>query len=138
MGIDAKSEPREVSAAAVSVELKAYARQRWPLDNDKSRKALLRKLLGFTGRRMRSLYEGEGTAVPRGSETAAIEDLIGRKIGAAADEENRDAFMALQARVARLEAALAVVDEAFFDPQMAAYREALHGGRRGNEPGETD
>lgn len=123
-----------MTAAAVATELRFYARQRWPLENDKTRKHRLRGLLGLTTRRIKSLYEGEATAKVSGAETASIEALIGRRITAAADEENRDAFMALQARVARLEAALAAVDEAFFDPQMAALRASLHGRRGGDEP----
>jgi hypothetical protein len=127
----------KVTAPAISRELRVYARQTWPLDNDKLRKIKLGRLLLLSARRIKSFWEGEETAVPRGSETARIEQLIGHRIGAAADRENADDFMALQARVARLEAALANVDEAFFDPQVAAYREALHGGRRDDVAGTT-
>lgn len=134
LGIEDKTETT-VTAAAISNELRSYARQRWPLANDKYRKSRLRSLLELTERRVKSLWEGEDTAVPRGTELRAIEALIGKRIGPAADGENRDDFLALQARVARLEAALASVDEAFFDPQMAGYRQGLHVGRGGDEPG---
>jgi hypothetical protein len=130
LGIEAKTETT-VTAAAIGDELRAYSRQRWPLANDKHRKSRLADLLKVSARRMKSFWEGEATAVPRPEEISRVEALTGKKLSlsAAADQENRDDFMALQARVARLEAALAAVDEAFFDPQMAAYREAVHGGR---------
>jgi hypothetical protein len=128
LGIEDKTETT-VTAAAIGNELRAYSRQRWPLANDKYRKSRLSNLLSLSHRRIKSFWEGEPTAVPKAEETRRIEALIGKSIGPAADGENRDDFMALQARVSRLEAALAAVDEAFFDPQMAAYREALHVGR---------
>lgn len=118
--------------------MRVYSRQRWPLANDKYRKSRLGTLLDMTQRRIKSFWEGEETAVPRPAEISRVETLTGIKIiAAAADQENRDDFMALQARVARLEAALAVVDEAFFDPQMAAYRQAVHGGRGEDVASET-
>lgn len=120
-----------MTAAALGNSLRAYGRQRWPLANDKYRKLRLADLLEMSHRRIKSFWEGEETAVPKPSEISRVEKLTGIKIiAAAADEENRDDFMALQARVARLEAALNAVDEAFFDPQVVAHREALHGGRR--------
>ncbi len=132
MGIQAKTETT-VTAAALGNELRIYSRQRWPLANDKHRKSRLAELLNLSHRRIKSFWEGEETAVPKPSEISRVEKLTGKKIlAAAADGENRDDFMALQARVARLEAALSAVDEAFFDPEVAAYREALHGGRRTN------
>jgi hypothetical protein len=132
LGIEAKTETT-VTAAAIGNELRAYSRQRWPLANDKHRKSRLADLLEMSHRRIKSFWEGEETAVPKPYEISRVERLTGKKIlAAAADGENRDDFMALQARVARLEAALAAVDEDFFDPQVAAYREALHGGRGSN------
>lgn len=112
--------------------LREYAALRWPTMNHKGRMARLATALGFGHRRLRSIYQNENGVSLRASEMAAINAL---KTSAAADEENRDAFVALQTRVARLEAALAAVDEAFFDPQMAAYRSSLHGRRGSDEPG---
>jgi hypothetical protein len=54
LGIEDKPERREVTAAVVSKELKLFARARWPLANDKSRKQMLRRLLEVTERRIKS------------------------------------------------------------------------------------
>jgi hypothetical protein len=128
------SREREEMSASAQTMLREYAGHRWPTMNHKGRIARLADVLGLRHRRVRSIYQNEGGVSLRADEMAAITAL---KKTAAADEENRDAFMALQVRVARLEAALAHVDEAFFDPQMAPYREALHGARRADEPGEA-
>ncbi len=114
---------------AISTELKLYARTRWPLENDKSRKRLLAQALKFTQRRVRSLFEGETTAVPRATEIIAIEELIGRKISATEEDlahakaEYRD-----MAQIAAGLWALAHGPNAdFFGPQMDALRQAILG-----------
>jgi hypothetical protein len=100
-----------------------HAADEWPMLNHKGRLRELGKLLtNWTARRVRAVYNSEQGVSLRAEEQADITALT--------DKENQDDFMALQARVSRLEAALAAVDEAFFDPQVAAYRQALHGGRR--------
>lgn len=73
MGILDKSERREVSAAVVGVELKVFARRKWPLTNDEDRQRRLRGVLAFTGRRIKSLWDGEKTAVVHTHETDAVE-----------------------------------------------------------------
>lgn len=128
-------------SAAIAQELRFYARQRWPLANDKYRKQRLAGLLQMTARRVKSLWEGEQTAVARRSETDAIEALIGKRIEAQIDEANRDTFRDLQSRIARLEAALFQQDEAFHSDQMAGLREATGPRRGGDVPraaGRTD
>lgn len=137
MGIEDNAERREVSAA-VSNELKLYARQRWPLANDKFRKGRLAHIIGVTDRRIKSLWEGDPAAVLREHEATAIRKLQGaRKI----EEANRVEFQALQARLARLEAAFAAVDPEFFHEQMAALRVSTDAGRGdyvAGSAGETD
>ena len=110
--------------AAISHDLRVYARRRWPLANDKYRKDRLATLLKVTTRRIKSLYEGEQSAVIREHEAEAVRQLLGQ------EEANRNDFQALQARIARLEAALFTQDEEFHHQQVAALREAIDGRRR--------
>ena len=115
---------------AAQTDLRMFAASEWPNLNHKGRlRELAKALPSWTSRRVRSVYNAEQGVSLRAGEKADIEALT--------DKENQDDFMALQARVARLEAALAVVDEAFFDPQMAAYRQAVHGGRGEDVASET-
>ena len=115
--------------AAISHDLRVYARRRWPLANDKFRKDRLATLLRMTGRRIKSLYEGEQSAVIREHEAEAVRQLIGQ------EEANRNAFQDLQGRIARLEAALFAQDEAFHHEQMVAFRFAAGDGRGGHVAG---
>lgn len=89
-----------MSATAISNGLRTYAVKRWPTANHKFRKARLADLLGFTERRVRSFWEAKA-ASPRDEEIDAIKALVGDQ---QIEEENRDAFAALQERIARLEA----------------------------------
>jgi hypothetical protein len=134
LGIEANSERREVNTAVVSREMRSYARQRWPLANDKARKEAWRRLLGVTARRIKSLWEGEETAVPRATETTLVEQIIGHRIGAAAEEEEQDAlrssqenYRALEARLARVEALFESVDPEFGSEFVAAFRAQIRG-----------
>jgi hypothetical protein len=92
-----------------------------------------RQGIGVTARRIKSLWEGEETAVPRGSETAVIEELIGHKIGAAVEEKNdalgasQQAYRTLEARVVALEGLFAAVDPEFGSEFLAAFRASLNG-----------
>lgn len=93
---------REVTAA-LAEDLRVYAVKRWPTMNHEWRKERLASILGMRVRRVRSFWDGEETLSPRQSEVDAITALIGaeeREI----EEANRDAFAALQTRIARLEA----------------------------------
>lgn len=117
------SKRNEVMSATAQTMMREYAAVRWPTMNHKGRIARLAGVLGFGHRRTRSLYQNEMGVSLRADELAAIAAL--RR----GDEDNRNDFQDLQSRVARLEAALAAVDQDFFDPQVAAYRQALHGGR---------
>lgn len=129
-----------ISTGIISSELKVFARRKWPLANDKYRKNRLADLLSLTKRRIRSLYEGEDTAVPRTTETDAIERLIGKKIGAAAElEEAQHEHRTLAEIAASLQALLQGPNAAFYSPQVAALRAALAGeGPRPHSGGAVD
>jgi len=114
--------------AVMADDLRVYARQRWPLANDKYRKDRLATPLRVSSRRIKSLWEGEETAVIRQSEAEAVRNLLGQK---QIEEANRADFQALQARIARLEAALFASDEEFHHEAMAGLRAAADGGRGG-------
>ena len=120
-----------VTTAAISTALKLYARTRWPLENDKARKAMLARVLKFTPRRVRSFYEAEKNAVPRTHETVAIERLIGRRIETA-EQELSDA-RAEYRDVAEIASALWALahgpDADYYGPQVDTLREALLGER---------
>lgn len=119
--------------AAIANDLRVYARRRWPLENDKFRKSRLAALLKVSARRIKSLYEGEQSAVIREHEAEAVRRLLGQR---EIEEANRNDFQALQARIARLEAALFQSDPEFHSEQMAGYRQAVDH-RRGEHVGRT-
>jgi hypothetical protein len=125
LGFSDKTERREMNAA-LACDLKIYARRRWPLTTDEWRWTRLANLIGVKPRRMKSLYQGEPTAVVRQHEAEALAKLIRNR---EMEEANRHDFQALQARIARLEAALLTQDEEFHQPQMAALRQAADGRR---------
>lgn len=68
----------------------------------------------FTERRARAIWEGSARRID------AEESAVLRR---AQIEEHRREYQQLQTRLRSLETALAVADEAFFSPQMDAYRE---------------
>lgn len=124
-----KHEPeREAMSTAAQTMLRDYAGWRWPSLNHKGRIARLAGHLGLTHRRARALYQNEPGMRLRADEMAAIAALRQQKV----EEANRDVFEDLQARIARIEAALFASDEEFHHEQMAALREALDSGRSGN------
>lgn len=90
--------------SAIANDLRLYARKRWPMANDKFRKGRLATLLEVSERRIRSLWNGEETAVLRQGEVERIRKLVGQE---QLEERNRVAFQELQSRVERLEALLA-------------------------------
>lgn len=129
-----------MTTASLSTDLRVYATKRWPLDKDERRKERLAALLNMTKRRVRSLWENEATAVPRGAEIERIEALIGaeqaeqQKI----EEANRDAFTALQERIARLEAiVLSLTAEPDHDA-LAGAGTGTDRGRRGDVAGAAE
>lgn len=132
MGILDNSEGRKVNAA-LAADLKVFARQKWPLSTDEWRMSRLADLLGLGRRRVKSLYQGEPTAVLRHHEAEAIAKLLKQR---KAEEATRDDIGDLQARIARLEAALFAQDEDFARGQMEGYRQGLAGGRRKDDAGE--
>jgi hypothetical protein len=120
-----KDERSEMSATA-QLMMRDYAGTRWPSLNHKGRMSRLASVLGFGHRRVRSIYQNEPGLSLRADEMAAIAALQERKI----EEANRHAFQDLQARIARLEAALFAQDEEFHHEQMDALRSAATGRRR--------
>lgn len=121
------STEREQVPASVQLMMRDYAAFRWPALNHKGRMARLAAKLGFGHRRVKALYCGEqGTAI-RADEYAAVAALHQREI----EEANRNEYQALEARLARLEAALFTQDAEFHREQMAALRSAVDG-RRGD------
>jgi hypothetical protein len=136
LGLSDKSERREVSAAIVGMELKTFARSKWPLTNDKDRKRRLKVALGFTARRIKSLWEGSESARVHTDETDAIEAMIGHRIGAAAElEEARHEYRDLAQLAASLHALLYGPEADFYRPQVDAIRAALIPPGRGTEAG---
>jgi hypothetical protein len=123
----------EMSAAAQTM-LRDYAAFRWPTLNHKGRMGNLARVLNLTFRRVRSLYQNEPGVSLRADEMAAIEALRNAK----AEEANKHEFQALEARLARLEAALFQQDEDFYRGQMAALRSAADGRRGHDEPRAAD
>jgi hypothetical protein len=124
------SAEKDRAVTAARIELRMYAAEEWPMLNHKGRlRELARKLPEWTARRVRAVYNAEQGVSLRAGERADIEALI--------EEENRDAFQTLQARIARLEAALFSQDEEFHQPQMAAFRGAADGRRREDVAGTT-
>lgn len=118
---------REVTAALAD-DLRTYAVKRWPTMNHEWRKAKLASLLGMKVRRVRSYWDAEETLSPRQSEVDAIAELIGseREI----EEANRDAFAALQERIARLEAIILAQEAQPYHGPMAGKGERAFGRRR--------
>ncbi len=115
-----------MSATAISKGLRTYAVQRWPTANHKFRKARLADLLGFTERRVRSYWEAKA-ASPRDDEIDAIKNLVGDRL---IEEENRDAFAALQERIARLEGIVLAFETAQNHQAMAGEIQGSFGRRR--------
>lgn len=109
--------------AAISHDLRVYARRRWPLGNDKFRKDRLATLLKLSSRRIKSLWEGEQSAVIREHEADAVRRLVGQA------EANTNDLQALAQRIARLEAALLHGDEDFHRDQVDAIRQVARGRR---------
>lgn len=111
--------------AAAQIDLRMFAAEEWPLVNHKGRLRNLARLLPkWTERRVRAVYNAEQGVSLRAEERADIEALI--------QEENRNEFQALEARLARLEAALFHTDAEFHHEQLAAIRAAADGRRGGN------
>lgn len=132
----AKTEPHEVTTAVISTELRVFARRRWPLANDKYRKARLATLLDLTERRIRSFWEGDENAVPRAKETAAIERLIGKRLVAAQElEEAKHEYRDLAQLAASLEALFYGPNADYYRPQVDAIRHALRAEVAGSEGG---
>lgn len=122
-----------MTTATLSTDLRVYATKRWPLDKDERRKERLAALLNMTKRRVRSFWENEPTAVPRGEEIDRIKTLIGVE-ESNIEEANRDAFAALQERIARLEAIVLAYETAQDNQAVAGKGQGAFGRRRTDGP----
>lgn len=122
---------REQMSIDAAYTMREYAGRRWPTMNHKGRMSRLAGVLRMGHRRVRSIYQNEFGVRLRADEMAAIEALRERQI----EEANQNDFQALQARIARLEAALFAQDEEFHHEQVAALRSAADGRRRGDVAG---
>jgi hypothetical protein len=118
LDFSSKHERKTMSDTAQMI-LRDYAIHRWPSLNHKGRMSRLAGQLKMGHRRIRSLYQNEFGVRLRADEMAAIEALQQSKI----EEANRNDLQDLQARIARLEAALFASDESFHREQVAALRE---------------
>lgn len=112
-----------------AANLRTFAAGEWPHLNHKGRLRELAKQLPWTNRRVRAVYNAESGVSLRAEEASDIEAL-NRKI----EEANRNEFQDLQARIARLEAALFAQDEEFHQPQVAGLRSATLVGRGNDVP----
>ena len=123
-----------MTSATLSTDLRIYAVKRWPLDKDERRKERLAALLSMTKRRIRSLWENERTARPRGDEIERIQALI----GAEEEEANAEAYRAMEARFASMEAELAELRASIAAASLAGEGPAPRGqGRRNDRQGES-
>lgn len=105
-----------------ALSLRNYAANEWPLLNHKGRlRALCKELSHWSGRRVRAVYNAEQGVALRASEQADIDALI--------EEENRNEFQNLEARLAAMEARLNVIDAEFHQPQLAAFGASVVGRR---------
>lgn len=114
---------------AVATDLRIYAGRRWPTMNHKWRKARLASLLGMNERRVKSIYEAEETARLRVDEEARIKALLGVQ-DSHMEEANRDAFAALQERIARLEGIVLAFETAQNHQAMAGESNGTFSRRR--------
>lgn len=113
-----------------SGRMRDFAAREWPRLNHKGRlRELCRVFPTWSDRRVRAVYNAEQGVSLRADEQADIDQRT-----ATIEEANRDDFQALQARVARLEAALNQTDAEFHQPTLAALREVADVGRGGNVP----
>lgn len=115
-----------MTSATLSTDLRIYAVKRWPLDKDERRKERLAALLNMTKRRVRSLWENERSARPRGDEIERIAALI----GAEEEEANAETYRAMEARFASMEAELAELRAAIAAASLAGEGTAARGSRR--------
>lgn len=111
----------EVSASA-QIMLRDYAGSRWPTMNHKGRIGRLASVLGFTPRRVRSLYQNEPGARIRADELAAIAALRREHEEAKNVRASQAEYRALEARIAALEALFAAGDEEHGRPYLDGLR----------------
>ncbi len=116
----------EVSASA-QIMLRDYAGDRWPSLNHKGRMGRLASALGFTPRRVRSLYQNEPGVRLHADEMAAIAKLRHEREEAKNVRASQAEYRALEARIAALEALFAAGDEEHGRPYLDAIRAAAFG-----------
>ena len=108
---------RDMSAAAQTA-LRDYSAAEWPRLNHKGRLAKLCRLLPWTDRRVRAIYNGEPGVCLRAEEQAALETLT---------QEAKHEYRTIEALCAGLEALLSHTDEAGYRTQIDALRQVYRG-----------
>lgn len=116
-------------SAVATNSLREYAAFQWPTINHKGRLRALCRLLPWSDRRVRAIYNGESGVSLRADEFAAIQQLTeGQKDAVRRSQEN---YRTLEARIAALEALFEAGDEEFGREHMAALRSVAHGKGQG-------
>jgi hypothetical protein len=115
---------RPMSAVATN-SLRQFAAFEWPETNHKGRLRALCRMLPWSDRRVRAVYNGESGVSLRADEFAAVEQLT--KGAEDAVRRSQETYRTLEARIATLEALFQAGDEEFGSQHMAALRSVTHG-----------
>lgn len=105
--------------------LRQYAAINWPKLNHKGRLRELAKLLPWSTRRVRAVYNAEAGVSLRADEMAQIDTLT--KEASDALRASQESFRTLEARIAALEAYFQFGDTEFGSEHVAALRSQTHG-----------
>jgi hypothetical protein len=117
--LDKRSEVKVVSDLALEMRQSVFriAGERGWQENRKSWLAKAARKIGITPRQARSLFYMEGGL------RAEIVDRVRATASKKQADEARDTYAELNARIARLEAALRISDQDFHGPEIDALRE---------------
>jgi len=114
----ASKERREMTVLAARQSLREYAADQWPHTNHKGRLAKLCRLLPWSDRRVRAVYNGERGVSLRAEEQAALDQLT---------IEAKHEYRTIEALCAGLEALLTHTDEDGYRAQIDALRAVYRG-----------
>lgn len=110
--------------AAAQTDLRVFAADEWPLLNHKGRLRELCRLLPWSNRRVRAVYNGEAGVTLRANEADDVAGLTERE---AEHVRSQAEYRELEARIAALEAYFAGVDEDYGRPEVEALRAYSYG-----------
>lgn len=116
-------------SAVATNSLREFAAFEWPKTNHKGRLRALCRMLPWSDRRVRAIYNGESGVALRADEYAAIQELTKRQSDAV--RRSQETYRTLEARIAALEELFAAGDEEFGREHMAALRSVTHGKGQG-------